>query len=558
MAVLVLHYRLGDRESSARFGPCLPGERQEYLLGRDADCALPLAERSVSRRHARLVWDGEGWTIEDLGSRFGSQLNGNALSAPAPLAAGDRLLLGRLELRVGSAGPDPDAPTLAPEDEATVLSLTAATPRPAPAQAAPATHGDTGEERRYRVLLRILDLFAAGHDLDAILAAVIRLAGEAVGAERGFVLLYDAEGGRWRPEAQAAWQAEASAAETPPLDAGAIGQVSQTVLREALESGRSVCLEAVAGDPRFDAAASLHSQQVQSLVCVPLLLAPEQRRLGALYVDRRAAGAGPFAAADRELLETVAAQAARVIETEQLQAARARAEKLALLGTLVGRLAHELKNPLYNVRGTAENILAKLAAGGLAEEDLRARLERVLAGVDKAEGRMNSLLRFARPGGGQREALDLARVLTAAAVDCAPRFQEAGLRLERDYPRGLIVQGDAEALEQVVGNLLVNAAQAMAERRGGCVRLSARPLCRLAAEPDWVELLVEDEGPGIPAEDLERIFADFFTTKAGGSGLGLAICRHLVAEHRGSLSAENRPEGGARFRLGLPLVAPRA
>jgi len=438
-----------------------------------------------------------------------------------------------------------------------VLSLSAARETASAPAAAGATSG-LGEERRYRVLLRILDLFAGGHDLEAILAAVIRLAGEAVGAERGFILLHDAESGRWRPETQAAWQAEASAAVTPPLDAGAIGQVSQTVLREALESGRSVCLETVAADPRFDAAASLHSQQVQSLICVPLLLAPEQRRLGALYVDRRAAGAGPFAGADRELLETVAAQAARVIETEQLQAARARAEKLALLGTLVGRLAHELKNPLYNVRGTAENILAKLAAGGLAEEDLRARVERVLAGVDKAEGRMNSLLRFARPGGGQRELLDLARVLTAAAVDCAARFQEGGLRLERDYPRGLLVQGDAEALEQVVGNLLVNAAQAMAERRGGCVRLSARPLCRLAAEPDWVEVCVEDEGPGIPAGDLERIFADFFTTKAGGSGLGLAICRHLVAEHRGSLSAENRAEGGARFRLGLPLAARRA
>ncbi len=547
MTPLVLHFALGGQQRAASFGPCAPGERREFVLGREAGCALPLDERSVSRRHARLVWDGEAWWIEDLRSRFGTQRNGEALAAPAPLAPGDRLLLGRLELLVAAS-------TLASaEDDATLLSLPVTEMPPASPPPAP-----VAQERRYRVLLRILDLFAGGHELDAILAGVIRLAGEAVGAERGFILLYDAESGRWRPEAQAAWQATGAAAgASPPLDAGAIGQVSQTVLREALESGRSVALEAAAADPRFDGAASLHSLQVQSLVCVPLLLAAEQRRLGALYVDRRTAGAGPFAEADRELLETVAAQAARVIETEQLQAARARAEKLALLGTLVGRLAHELKNPLYNVRGTTENLLAKLAAGGLADEDLRARLERVLAGIDKAEGRMNSLLRFARPGGGQREAIDLARVLTAAAVDSAPRFQAAGLRLERDYPRGLIVMGDAEALEQVAGNLLVNAAQAMAEQRG-CVRLSARALCRLAATPDWVEVCVEDEGPGIPPADLERVFADFFTTKSGGSGLGLAICRHLVAEHHGSLRAENRPTGGACFRLGLPLRELRA
>ncbi len=541
MTPLVLHFALGGQQRAASFGPCGSGARQEFVLGREAGCALPLEERSVSRRHARLVWDGERWWVEDLGSRFGTQRNGEKLDAAAPLAPGDRLLLGRLELRVVASDLESAA------DEATLLSHPVAQ-----SASAPATPGV--QERHYRVLLRILDLFAGGHDLDAILAGVIRLAGEAVGAERGFILLFDAESGRWRPEAQAAWQAAGAAGEaSPPLDAGAIGQVSQTVLREALESGRPVALETAMADPRFEAAASLHSQQVQSLVCVPLLLAADQRRLGALYVDRRTAGTGPFAAADRELLETVAAQAARVIEAEQLQAARARAEKLALLGTLVGRLAHELKNPLYNVRGTTENLLAKLAAGGLADEDLRARLERVLAGIDKAEGRMNSLLRFARPGGGRREAIDLARVLTAAAVDSAARFQEAGLRLERDYPRGLIVLGDAEALEQVVGNLLVNAAQAMSERRGS-VRLTARTLCRLASEPDWVEVLVEDEGPGIPAADLERVFADFFTTKSGGSGLGLAICRHLVAEHHGSLSAENRPAGGACFRLGLPLA----
>ncbi|MBM4117785.1 FHA domain-containing protein, partial [bacterium] len=100
---------LADREHSARLGPCVPGEAREFLLGRDADCALPLAERSVSRHHARLAWDGERWTIEDLGSRFGTQLNGAALSALAPLAAGDRLVLGRLELRVEMDGPAPDA-----------------------------------------------------------------------------------------------------------------------------------------------------------------------------------------------------------------------------------------------------------------------------------------------------------------------------------------------------------------------------------------------------------------------------------------------------------------
>ena len=96
-----------------------------------------------------------------------------------------------------------------------------------------------------------------------------------------------------------------------------------------------------------------------------------------------------------------------------------------------------------------------------------------------------------------------------------------------------------------------------AAERGGRVWIAAETQCRLESTPDWVEVRVEDDGPGIAAADLPRLFEHFFTTRAGRdvSGLGLAICRHLVAEHRGSLSAANRAEGGARFTVGLPLLA---
>ena len=497
---------------------------EEMFLGRGEECALRPTSKSVSRRHARLFREQGRWRVEDLGSRYGTHLNGEELAAPAALSAGDRLTLGQVELRVTAGHPDDS-------DESESL--------------------DGG--RRYRVLLQILELLAGDRSLPEILAEVIRVAGEAVAADRGFILLHDPESERWRPDTVAAWRAADLGEDAPPgFDEAAIGQVSQTVLREALETGSSVFLRAATTDPRFEGAESLLAQHVQTLLCVPLL--GGDGPLGAFYVDRRHEGSGPFDTGDRELLETVAAQAGRVIEKEQLERARTGAEKLALLGTLVGRITHELKNPLYNVRGTAENIVTKLEGDGLDRDDLRARLDRILAGLDKAEDRMRSLLRFARPGGTGREPVDLGRVLTAAAVDTAPRFREQGIALERDYPKGLQVTADAEALEQVFSNLLVNAAQALGEG-GGAVRLSASARARLGESPDWVEVLVEDDGPGVPPEHLDRIFDDFFTTKrgSGGSGLGLAICRHLVEEHRGSIAVENRDEGGARFRIGLPL-----
>lgn len=526
-AAMTLHLRILDGPQSSHTAHGDIPLSAELVLGRGADCGLRLDSRSVSRRHARLYRDGERWLVEDLNSRYGTTLNGAALEGPSPVAAGDRIVLGRVEIAIEGDDVAPAEP------------------------AAPAEH----EDRRYRVLLRILDLLGGERSLADILAAVIRLAGETVGADRGFILLHDGESERWRPDTAAAWRAKDLDEAAPPgFDETAIGQVSQTVLGEALASGASVFLKAAAADPRFAGAESLMAQQVQSLLCVPLLASGGGRPLGAFYVDRRLGGGGAFTEADRELLETVAAQAGRVIEKEQLERSRARGEKLALLGTMVGRITHELKNPLYNIRGTAENIQSRLDGEGLSDEELRARLRRIQAGLDKAESRMRSLLRFARPGGGPREPVDLARVLTAAAVETAPRYRELGIELERDYPRGLTVLADADALEQVFSNLLVNAAQALQEG-GGRVRVAAASRTRLGEEPDWVEVCVEDSGPGIPAEHLSRVFEDFFTTKSGsgGSGLGLAICRHLVDEHRGELTAENRAEGGARFRVGLPL-----
>ncbi len=568
MKLVIQEYDAEGTKHVRSHGPFAPREGEELTLGRDPENQVVLDERSVSRRHALLRYEGGEWRLLDLGSRFGTVRNGTVVEGEEAVRPGDRLRLGRLMLALidggsAEAGESPADETFAP---------------PPAGIAAPAgdleitDHGDVptlgGEERRYRLLLAILEILADERSLPDILAAVIHLAGTAVEADRGFILLYDPETGRWLPDSVSAWRAgagETSAdaaaaaagaadAEAPAFTGDAIGEVSQTVLREALESGRSVLLKYAATDPRYEDAESIHLQEVQSLICCPLLVG--EKRVGAFYVDRKHAGSCPFTPEDEELLETVAHQAARVLEKEQLLRERNRSEKLALLGSMVGRITHELKNPLYNIRGTTENLVEKIGRGELPPDELRQRLERILGGLEKAETRMRSLLRFARPAGGPREKVQLSRVLTAAAVETAELLAANGVKLARDYGKGVFVLADAEALEQVFANLLVNSAQAMGESGGGTVTLALSPVSRLGGgEPDWVEVIVSDDGPGIPSADLERIFEDFFTTKGGkgGSGLGLAICRHLVEEHRGTLSAENRPEGGACFRVGLPL-----
>ena len=106
--------------------------------------------------------------------------------------------------------------------------------------------------------------------------------------------------------------------------------------------------------------------------------------------------------------------------------------------------------------------------------------------------------------------------------------------------------GDVERLQQVVVNLGLNALDAV--REGGWVRVSCRP----SDDPEIVEILIDDSGPGVPPEIRERIFEPFFTTKAEGSGLGLPIVHAIVTQHGGTITVEDAPEGGARFALRVP------
>lgn len=500
-----------------QFGPYAPARDLELRLGRSEGSDIRLEDKSVSRLHGILRWDGGAWSYEDIGSSYGSELDGEAISEPARLAAGSQLRLGRVRLE------------LADEDM-------------------PETSDAATDDRRYEVLLQVLETLGGDRSLAELLERVIAIAGRAVEADRGFILLTDSDTGRWMPESLAVWSREGE----EDFAEDAIGRASQTVLRDALSGGRTVFLKFAADDPVYQGAESIRAESIQTVICCPLILGEDS--VGAFYVDRTHGGGRPFSEEDRTLLETVAAQAARVIEKERLMAQRARSEKLALLGTLLGRITHELKNPLYNIRGTAENLRGKMEGEGLPSDEIAGRLDRILDGVDRAEANMKTLLAFASPSEGPREPVDLSRALTAAAVDAADLYRERGIELERDYPKGLTVLGRADGLQQLFANLLVNAAQAM--DGGGRVRLGLSTLARLGEEEDnWVEVCVEDEGPGIPAEILSRIFEDFFTTKrgSGGSGLGLAICRQLTEEHRGAIRAENREGGGARFVVGLPL-----
>ncbi len=250
----------------------------------------------------------------------------------------------------------------------------------------------------------------------------------------------------------------------------------------------------------------------------------------------------------RDLAERLAETNRRL---EQAQAEARRSERLAALGQLSAGLAHEIRNPLGVIKGSAEMLTQKLQASD--------ELARELAGyisteVNRLSALVTEFLDFARPLHAQPHPADLIALLDRVLQIVAGRFAgKAGpaVRVETHYASGLpVVPLDESLCEQAFLNLVQNAYEAM-EERGGTLRVDVQ----LAAKDgrDGVELRLADTGPGVPEELREEIFNPFVTTKKTGVGLGLSIVSKIVDGHGGSIHVENSPDGGAVFTLFFPL-----
>jgi len=224
------------------------------------------------------------------------------------------------------------------------------------------------------------------------------------------------------------------------------------------------------------------------------------------------------------------------------------AEKLAALGQLVSGVAHELNNPLSAILLFTEDLLVSEQR---AEE--RDALAIIAQQARRSRAIVRDLLSFVRSRDAIREPVDSAKFLDQVARTLHPQFSELGVTLQVERPPSRpVIHVERAGIEQVLINLLINAAQAAGP--GGIVRMSSR------VEGGNYIIEVLDNGCGIPADVLPRIFEPFFTTKpmGQGTGLGLSVSLGVVQQHGGSLVAENRDprEGaGARFTVRLPMPA---
>jgi signal transduction histidine kinase len=225
-----------------------------------------------------------------------------------------------------------------------------------------------------------------------------------------------------------------------------------------------------------------------------------------------------------------------------------RRERLAIIGTMAAGVAHEVKNPLAAIKGSAQFVMKELESLD-GKSQAREYLKLLVDEVDRLNGVVESFLAYARPLEPRRQDVPLERLLGDFL-----RFQGASLppavRVETSFDPDLPpVAADPGLLTQALNNVFRNAVEAMPE--GGTITVRTRLV--VTALRSFAAIDIDDSGPGIRGDEVERVFQPFYTTKSKGTGLGLAIALRIAESHGGDLVVEAASPRGCRFTFLLPL-----
>jgi signal transduction histidine kinase len=234
------------------------------------------------------------------------------------------------------------------------------------------------------------------------------------------------------------------------------------------------------------------------------------------------------------------------VELERSRETLAHAEKMAVMGKLAANMAHSIRNPFTSVQMRLFSLSRSLDLSPMQKEDL----EVIAAEIRRIDTILQNFLEFSRP-----PRLQMQPVSPSAVVDSALRLLEHRLRaygvtarVDRSAPLPEVM-ADPEQLKEVLVNIMVNACEAML--RGGAILIEERTLLHPLLKQAVIR--VQDNGPGIPAAQLDKLFQPFFSTKEEGTGLGLSIAHRIIGDHGGRLDVESAEGQGAAFIITIPL-----
>ncbi len=544
-------------------------------IGRETNNLFQIHDPEVSRKHAEVrKIDGQD-VLFDTQSSNGLFVNGNRIKS-ITLHSGDQIQIGRSLLlytnsdteegsSLGSIGVEIEADAVDPSS-----AIVATVPKEEGTWLFDGLTDDIAEIRQSPWLRK-----ARGHlkmmfhtslvvsqtlDTDRLLHRMIDLMFDWVYIDRVCVLFYDAELKKLIP--QVSRTREISQSQTPM-------RISQTILDYVINNEEGILTNDAGLDERWDPGASILAESIREVICVPMR--GRYGTIGVIYLDASGGGdvaenvepAEPHEKKRRfnrdhlKLMGAIAHQAALAVEDTRYYRGMVQAERLGAVGQTVAVLSHDIKNILQGITGGSF-----LIEKGLAEHD-----ENIISQgwgiVQKNQGLISDMILDMLTLSKEREPSLSFESINRIASDVVELMQGRVLPLgiQMDWSPDHSIPSfcfDSKQMTRAITNILSNAIDAASERENGesepkIGRVNIATF--LNDSLGRVEILIDDNGPGIPPEQVNHLFRPFQSTKKGqGTGLGLAVTQKILQEHNGNVRLTSSPLGGARFVLEIPLL----
>ena len=532
-------------------------------LGRDATNDIQLLDSETSRTHCELRQkEGDVWELTDLDSSNGTKLNGSAVTC-SPIANGDRIQIGTTILLFTGPG-EPvgidaahrvDIVRQANDLEKSRIISSISQPRSDSSIAGDApvmSESDRSLEVMYRTSLAV----GRTDDLNELLNRILRLVFDWVEADRGCIMLRDSGNGQLQPAARCDRNESSSSVQTI--------LISRTILDYVIENKQGVRTSDARDDERFDAAASIVQGGIREAICVPLQ--GRYEIVGAMYIDTYISPGDLMSDGVQErfndehlrLMTAIGYQAALAIEDTTYYSALVQSERLAAMGQTIATLSHHVKNILQGISGGSYLIEA-----GLDRNDQDA-VRRGWGIVDRNQQRISNLvmdmLTFSKEREPERVETSLNTTVNDVYELMIARAGDLGVDLKMDLdPEMPDAYFDPDGIHRAVLNLVTNALDAVTDQEKSDdedFRPSVAIQTRFEAGNGWM-IDVVDNGPGITAEQRDKIFSLFESSKGSrGTGLGLPVSAKIVREHGGEIEVlDADPPNVTCFRLTLPNAA---
>jgi signal transduction histidine kinase/pSer/pThr/pTyr-binding forkhead associated (FHA) protein len=551
----------------------LIGER--IVLGRDPHCDIQIVDTEVSRQHAAIEQKDGQVLLVDQASSNGTFVNASRIERQL-LKSGDRLQLGRSllvfnarESDIATSTASAAAVEIVVPSDSTPLSedlsrirraipgfdtgpLSGTGTEPINESSLFRIRSDVSEpdstndsfDNSWEIMYRTVLAVSRTMDIDQLLREILDFVFQGMACDRGCIMLSEVDPPRLRPVVSRNRQTDSTA---PRIE------ISQTILDYVMKQREGVLTDNAGQDSRWMAGQSILGMGIREAICVPML--GRYGLVGAIYIDTSrklaeyidAKGTSSFTDEHLKLMIAIGHQAALAVEDTYYYRGMVQAERLAAMGQTIATLSHHVKNILQGINGGSY-----LVQEGIKRE----RIDTIAKGwriVEKNQERISALvmdmLTLSKERAPDQKSVDLRLIIEDCIELIEPRSEELGIEIIRNLPAvfpNLLL--DPEGIHRAILNVLTNAVDALYETE------SPRIEIRLRSESNKAYLEIIDNGPGIAAEDLAKIFSLFESSKGNrGTGLGLPVSQKILREHGGEIEVVSQLGGGSRFILVLPI-----